>query len=150
MSKTKRYTQIKKEVLAATWACEKFATYILNMKIAIETDHKPLVPLLGKKHLDSLHLRIHRFFNWHNSHKQSLTYRENYIYFILLTLSRMPTTSVQNDVRLHGEVQKHGTNTSKLKLTTTSVHLSLLKDGLVSTISNQTSDPTGKSVTSKL
>ena len=45
----KRYAQIEKEALAATWACEKFATYILGMKFLIETDHKPLVPLLGSK-----------------------------------------------------------------------------------------------------
>jgi len=50
----RRYAQIEKEALASTWACEKFSTYILGMKFAIETDHKPLVPLLGSKQLDSL------------------------------------------------------------------------------------------------
>ena len=55
MSKTEqRYVQIEKEALAATWACEKFSTYIIGMKFLIEMDHKPLVPLLGEKHLDSL------------------------------------------------------------------------------------------------
>jgi hypothetical protein len=54
----KRYTQI---ALAVTWACEKFSTYILGMKFLIETDHKPLVPLLGTKHLDSLPPRVLRF-----------------------------------------------------------------------------------------
>ena len=50
----RRYAQIEKEALATTWACEKFSDYILGKSIVIETDHKPLVPLLGTKSLDSL------------------------------------------------------------------------------------------------
>ena len=57
----RRYAQIEKEALATTWACEKFANYILGMKFEVETDHKPLVPLLGEKNLDSLPPRILRF-----------------------------------------------------------------------------------------
>ena len=61
MSKTEgRYTQIEKEALATTWACEKFANFILGKHIQVETDHIPLVPLLGFKHLDSLPPRILR------------------------------------------------------------------------------------------
>ena len=62
MTATERsYAQIEKEALAATWACEKFADYILGRSIVIETDHKPLVPLLGTKSLDSLPPRVLRF-----------------------------------------------------------------------------------------
>lgn len=42
-----RYAQIEKEALATTWACERFTDYIMGKQIAIETDHKPLVPLLS-------------------------------------------------------------------------------------------------------
>lgn len=56
-----RYAQIEKEALAGTWACEKFADYILGKRIRLETDHKPLVSLLGSKHLDDLPPRILRF-----------------------------------------------------------------------------------------
>ena len=62
MSETeKRYAQIEKEALATTWACEKFSEYIVGRKILIETDHKPLVPLLSMKTLDHLPPCILRF-----------------------------------------------------------------------------------------
>ena len=57
----KRYAQIEKEALTITWACEKFSEYILGKQIVIETDHKPLVPLLSSKHLDDLPPRVLRF-----------------------------------------------------------------------------------------
>ena len=57
----RRYAQIEKEALATTWACEKFVDYILGTKFTIETDHKPLVPLLSTTHLHSLPPRVLRF-----------------------------------------------------------------------------------------
>ena len=57
----RRYAQIEKEALAATWACKKFSDYIIGKKFHLETDHKPLVPLLSTKHLDNLPPRIVRF-----------------------------------------------------------------------------------------
>ena len=57
----RRYAQIEKEGLATTWACEKFSTYILGRPFVVESDHKPLVPLLNTKQLDNLPPRILRF-----------------------------------------------------------------------------------------
>ena len=57
----KRYAHIEKEALATVWACDKFASYIFGLKFHIETDHKPLVPLLGSKHLDTLRPQYLRF-----------------------------------------------------------------------------------------
>ena len=57
----RKYAQIEKEALASTWACEKFRNYILGRSFLIESDHKPLIPLLNTKHLDDLPPRILRF-----------------------------------------------------------------------------------------
>jgi hypothetical protein len=57
----KRYAQIEKEALGATWACERFKDYFLGKSFHIHTDHKPLVPLLTHKILDELTIRIQRF-----------------------------------------------------------------------------------------
>ena len=52
MTETKmRYAQIEKEALATTWACECFSDHIIGETTPIETDHKPLVPLLSTKQL---------------------------------------------------------------------------------------------------
>ena len=61
LSDTERNAKIEKEALATTWACEKFATYILGRSFTIESDHNPLIPLLNEKHLDALPPRILRF-----------------------------------------------------------------------------------------
>lgn len=62
MSETeRRYTQIEKKALSTAWAYEKFADFIMGKHIHIETDHKPLVPLLRSKDLGCLPPRVLRF-----------------------------------------------------------------------------------------
>mgnify|MGYP001799990006 CR=1 FL=1 len=57
----KNYAVIEKEALAATWACEKFSTYITGTVFTLETDHRPLVPLLSSTELSKLPPRVLRF-----------------------------------------------------------------------------------------
>ena len=57
----RRYAQIEKEALALTWACERFRDFIIGLQVLLETDHKPLVPILKTKNLDDLTPRLQRF-----------------------------------------------------------------------------------------
>ena len=57
----RRFAQIGKEVFAITWACQRFSDYVLGCKFTIESDHKPLIPLLNTKHLDALPLHVVQF-----------------------------------------------------------------------------------------
>ena len=54
----KRYAVIEKEAIAATWACENFSEYVLGSKLTLETDHRPLVPLLNSSELCNMPPRI--------------------------------------------------------------------------------------------
>ena len=55
-----RYAQIKK-CLAAVWECEKFGRYLVGLRsFTLQTDHKPLVPLLSTKPLHQSPVRCQR------------------------------------------------------------------------------------------
>ena len=55
------YAVIEREGLAVAWGCEQFEEYIYGLKLAVEVDHKPLVPLLTTTSLDKMPSRILRF-----------------------------------------------------------------------------------------
>lgn len=61
MKTDRRYSQIEKEALALTWAAECFDEFLRGPTFLFETDHKLLLPLLGRDPLDSLPPRIQRF-----------------------------------------------------------------------------------------
>ena len=96
MSKTEQhYAQIEKEALATTWACEHFANYIIGTKILIETDHKPLIPLLGTKALDTLPPRILRFRLRLARFDYNIVHVPGKLMYAADTLSRAPLVSVE-------------------------------------------------------
>ena len=47
--------------LSSHWASEKFSEYLIGKQFHIETDHKPLVPILSTESLDQLPPRVLRF-----------------------------------------------------------------------------------------
>ena len=56
-----RYAMIENQALGITWACEKFENFLVGRAVEIETDHKPLIALLGEKDLSQLPLRVQYF-----------------------------------------------------------------------------------------
>ena len=44
-----KYAQLEKEGLACVFGVKRFHSYLYSRKFSLETDHKPLVGLLGKK-----------------------------------------------------------------------------------------------------
>ena len=107
MSETeRRYAQIEKEALAAVWACDKFYDYLLGRTFLIETDHKPLVPLLGSKSLDSLPPRILRFRLRLSRFNYSIHHVPGKLLYTPDTLSRAPVSTVEeSDKVFHTEAE---------------------------------------------
>ena len=55
----KIYHPVELEMLAVTWGCEKMAVYLHGLpEFSIETDHKPLIPILNYKPLIEMSPRI--------------------------------------------------------------------------------------------
>lgn len=54
--------------LTTMWACERFAEYLIGKDFHVDTDHKPLVPLLGSKCLEKLPPRMQHTASYTISH----------------------------------------------------------------------------------
>ena len=102
------YAQIEKEALATTWAYEKFCSYLLGKHFVIETDHKPLVPLLGTKHLDTLPPRVLHFRMRLDRYDFSIHHIPGKELYAADTLSQAPHTSPGgNSIAFQQEVESY-------------------------------------------
>ena len=69
------YAQIEKELLAMVFGVEKFESYLCGRKFTVESDHKPLEPIMKKsvlsapKRLQRMILRLQRF-DFHITYKK--------------------------------------------------------------------------------
>ena len=102
-----RYAQIEKEALALVLACEKFSTYLIGREFEMETDHKPLVPLLGSKHLDDLPPRILRFRLRMGRYAYTICHVPGKLLYTADTLSRAPTSPAEAARELEEEVEEN-------------------------------------------
>ena len=101
----RRYVQIKKEALTTTWACEKFVDYLLGAKFEVETDHKPLMPLLSTTHLNSLPPRVLRFQLEMNRFDYTICHVPGKHLYTADALSRAPTAEPgKNSIAFQNEV----------------------------------------------
>ena len=102
----KWYAQIEKEALAVTWACEKFACYVQGTTFQIESDHKPLIPLLSTKQLDNLPPRILRFRLRLAKFSYTIHHVPGKLLYTADTLSRAPLPISNDDTTESDEVEQ--------------------------------------------
>lgn len=69
----RRYSQTEKEALALVWACERFNLYLFGREFELETDHKPLECIYGKKSKPSA--RIERWVLRLQGYQYNVIYR---------------------------------------------------------------------------
>lgn len=82
-----RYAQIEKELLVITYACERFHQFVYGRVFNVETDHKPLVPIMAKL-LNDCPLRIQRMLISLQKYDVTLIYTQGKFLFAADALSR--------------------------------------------------------------
>ena len=109
----KNYAVIEKEAHASIWACERLEEYVLGLSFTLETDHKPLIPLLTTTALSKMPPRLLRF------HLRMMRYNPEVLrvpgkrQISADALSRAPScTSESSDVQFIEEVESFASYTS--------------------------------------
>ena len=99
----KRYSNIEREALGVTWACERMREFLIGRPFIIQTDHKPLLTLFGKKALNELTPRIQRFRMRLATFNYSMQHVAGKRFFTPDTLSRAPLkdTNHEEDILLN-------------------------------------------------
>ena len=103
-----RYAQVEKEALAAAWACTKFQDFLIGINFTLETDHKPLLALLGTKPLCDLPPRIQRIRMRLMRFAYNVSYTPGKDLFTADTLSRAPSsTPTSHDAEFDEEITSY-------------------------------------------
>lgn len=91
-----RYDQVEKEALGVIWGYKRFRDFLIGRHFAIETDHKPLVSLLGHQALPELLPRIQRFRLRLMRYSYTISNTPGKEVFTADTLSRSPVSQNSN------------------------------------------------------
>ena len=101
-----RYAQIEKELLAITYACERFHQYIYGQQIEVETDHKPLIPLFTKPLCDCP-LRVQRMLIRVQRYDLKVSYTPGKYMYTADTLSRAVDPHADKDSSKEDDIQAY-------------------------------------------
>ena len=82
-----RYAQVEKELLAATFTCQKFHDVIYGREAIIETDHKPITAIVNKP-LHTAPARLQRMLLQLQRYNLKFNYRRGTELYVADTLSR--------------------------------------------------------------
>lgn len=102
-----RWSQIEKECLASVWACGKFRQYILGIPVIIETDHKPLIPLINSKDLSAAPVRCQRLLMRLSEFAVTAKYTPGKYMTVADALSRAPIIGNRENNAQDIEVQQY-------------------------------------------
>ena len=97
------YANIKRELLAITFGCKKFHTYLYGRTFVVETDHKPL-EMISLKSLIAAPVRLQRMLLRLQQYDLITMYRPGKEMLLANALSLLPSrtdTEIQLDLRVH-------------------------------------------------
>ena len=100
-----KWAQIE-ECLTATWACERFQQFLIGVSFILETDHKPLIPLLNSKELHLAPVRCQQMLMKLARFSLEAVYTPGKFMAVVDALSRSPDgNGDQWEVSLEAEVE---------------------------------------------
>lgn len=88
------------------WACEKFDQCLFGLdQFRLETDHRPLVPLVNNRSLDNIPLRCQRLLMRLMRYKPEAVYVPGKTLVVADALSRSPRSYTSELADTHSDVE---------------------------------------------